>query len=189
MKNIAISFFNQFVPYHETYPTFADQYSGRIFCIRLIKPQIELYGVISQSGIHLSHPDIAMCEIELNIPAILKMIGIHHPNAKTIIEGDSRFALCLMKQLSLRSINIHYLLSKITKPRYRVALTEILKYCAQSLQYCSAETQSQLVDYLINDLGICLDEETNSKQYEEIIRLKWLIEELKHHMSNSTDKI
>ena len=91
--------------------------------------------------------------------------------------------LQLMKQLSLRSINIHELLSKISKPRYRIAFLEVLKYCAKSLKYCSKEMQTQLLDYLINDLGVCLDEETNAAHYERIVRLKWMVEELKHHMN------
>lgn len=184
MKNIVTTLFNQLVPYHESFSDFAAQYYGSIFCIRLTSPNIEIYGIVSHSGIHMCNPDVTRCEIEINIPALLKMAGIHHPKARTVIEGESRFAIGLMKQISLRSINIDHLLSKLFKPRYRVVLTETAKYCAKSLQYCSAEVRMQLIDYLIYDLGVCLDEETNSAHYEKIIRLKWLTEELKHHLSN-----
>lgn len=169
---------NQIIPYHKSYARFAKQYAGKKVALIIDQPKISIYTAIHQSGFCIIETEECDASIELNIPALIKFIGYHHPNASIRINGDQSLGMAASRQLSLNKIHVKKILHDATSPQIAVLLEEIFLHIKSVSNYTSSELKKQFKDCLINDLGICLDKDTYDHLYERTVRLKWMLQEL-----------
>ena len=170
---------NQLIPYHSRFKNFSDKYHGRILTLTITDIDFSTHHMIHKSGICACESLQSDATIEMNIAAVLKYLGVKHPNASIIITGNQEFGFAASRMLSFNHIRFKNMLMQFSNPRLSVLIEEAIQQLYASSNYAKSELKELLKDILVNDAGFAYDRESNDLHFEKLMRLKTLIEELK----------
>ena len=177
MHKIIETITNHILPSHAKFSVFTSKYTGKLLSLNIDGTLFQFK--IHQSGLIAFPHTTSDSQIKMNQEALLGSIGIKHPDASVIIDGNHNLGTAFMQLFSIRKINTSSLLQSTLPKKLAIIAEEALHIFNQQRKHTVDTLCSQIHHYLVYEKGLCIDQHESDEQYKRILELKWSIDHLK----------